>query len=36
MKRITTLLLAALFLLSLFACGGKNAWQEQYDIGMHV
>lgn len=39
MKRITTLfltalLLTALLLLSLAACGGKDAWQEQYDLGM--
>ena len=35
MKRITTLLLAALLLLSLAACGAKDVWQEQYDLGMH-
>ena len=34
MKRITALFLAALLLLSLAACGGKDAWQEQYDLGM--
>ena len=34
MKRITTLFLTALLLLSLIACGAKDAWQEQYDLGM--
>ena len=34
MKRITALLLTALLLLSLAACGGKGSWQEQYDLGM--
>ena len=34
MKWITALLLTALLLLSLAACGGKDAWQEQYDLGM--
>ena len=34
MKRITALLLTALLFLSLAACGGKDAWQEQYDLGM--
>lgn len=34
MKRITTLFLTALLLLSLIACGAKGAWQEQYDLGM--
>ena len=35
MKRITTLFLAAVLLLSLCAaCGAKDAWQEQYDLGM--
>ncbi len=34
MRRFTTLLLTALLLLSLVACGGKGAWQEQYDLGM--
>ena len=34
MKRITALLLTALLLLSLVACGGKGTWQEQYDLGM--
>lgn len=33
MKRIMALLLAVA-LLSLIACGGKDAWQEQYDLGM--
>ena len=32
-KRITALLLAAILLLSLAACGGKGTWQEQYDLG---
>ena len=34
MKRITAFLLTALLLLSLAACGEKDAWQEQYDLGM--
>ena len=34
MRRFTTLLLTALLLLSLVACGAKDAWQEQYDLGM--
>ena len=34
MKRFTALFLAALLLLSLIACGGRDAWQEQYDLGM--
>ncbi len=34
MKRITTLFLTGLLLLSLIACGAKDAWQEQYDLGM--
>ena len=34
MKRMTTLLLTAVLLLSLIACGAKDAWQEQYDLGM--
>ena len=34
MRRFTTLLLTALLLLSLVACGGKGTWQEQYDLGM--
>ena len=34
MKRIITLLLTVLLLPSLVACGAKNAWQEQYDLGM--
>ena len=34
MKRITTLFLTGLLLLSLIACGAKGAWQEQYDLGM--
>ena len=33
MKRIMALLLTVA-LLSLIACGGKDAWQEQYDLGM--
>ncbi len=34
MKRITTLFLTGLLLLSLAACGAKDPWQEQYDLGM--
>ena len=34
MKRITALFLTAVLLLSLAACGAKDAWQEQYDLGM--
>ena len=34
MRRFTTLLLTALLVLSLVACGGKGTWQEQYDLGM--
>ncbi len=34
MKRITTFFLTALLLLSLIACGGRDAWQEKYDLGM--
>ena len=34
MKRITALFLALSLLLSLIACGAKDAWQEQYDLGM--
>lgn len=34
MRRLTTLFLTALLLLSLIACGAKDAWQEQYDLGM--
>ena len=34
MKRITALLLAAILLLSLAACGAKDPWQEKYDLGM--
>ena len=34
MKRIIALLLTILLLLSLAACGGKDTWQEQYDLGM--
>ncbi len=34
MKQITALLLTILLLLSLCACGAKDAWQEQYDLGM--
>ena len=33
MKRVMALFLTALLLLSLAACGGKDAWQEQYDLG---
>ena len=33
-KRITALLLAAILLLSLAACGAKDPWQEKYDLGM--
>ena len=34
MKRIIPFLLAAILLLSLAACGTKDAWQEQYDLGL--
>ena len=34
MKRIAALLLTAILLLSLAACGAKGTWQEQYDLGM--
>ena len=34
MKRITALFLASVLLLSVAACGAKDAWQEQYDLGM--
>ena len=34
MKQITALLLTILLLLSLCACGAKDAWQEQYDLGI--
>ena len=34
MRRLTTLFLTGLLLLSLAACGGKDAWHEQYDLGM--
>ena len=34
MKKITALFLALSLLLSLIACGAKDAWQEQYDLGM--
>ena len=32
-KAVSTLVVAGLLLL-LFACGAKDAWQEQYDLGM--
>ena len=34
MKKVISALLAALLLLSLAACGAKDPWQEQYDLGM--
>ena len=34
MRRFTAFLLRILLVLSLVACGGKGAWQEQYDLGM--
>ena len=34
MRRLTTLFLTGLLLLALIACGAKDAWQEQYDLGM--
>lgn len=34
MKRIIPFLLAAILLLSLAACGAKDAWQEQYGLGL--
>lgn len=34
MKRYLSLFIAALLFLSLIACGAKDAWQEQYDLGM--
>ena len=33
-KRTISFLLTAVLLLSLLACGAKDAWQEQYDLGM--
>ena len=34
MKRTMEILLALVLALTLVACGGKGAWQEQYDLGM--
>ena len=34
MKKVISAILAALLLLSLIACGAKDPWQEQYDLGM--
>ena len=34
MKKVISAMLAALLLLSLAACGAKDPWQEQYDLGM--
>ena len=34
MKKVISAILAALLLLSLAACGAKDPWQEQYDLGM--
>ena len=34
MRKVISAMLAALLLLSLAACGAKDPWQEQYDLGM--
>ena len=34
MKKVISAILAALLLLSLIACGAKDPWQEQYDLGL--
>ena len=34
MKRVNILFLAAVLILSFVACGAKDAWQEQYDLGI--
>ena len=34
MKKVISAILTALLLLSLAACGAKDPWQEQYDLGM--
>lgn len=35
MKKTLSTLMEAVLLLFLIACGTKDAWQEQYDLGMH-
>ena len=34
-KKTLSTLMEAVLLLFLIACGTKDAWQEQYDLGMH-
>ena len=34
MKKVISATLTALLLLSLIACGAKDPWQEQYDLGL--